>query len=101
MLDTSAASVNSALQRARVTLEGLSLARDHRGLPASRAERAVVERFADAFERGDVDGVVSLLTENAWTRMPSLSRTSTKAGPQSAASWPRARSGRTAGVCAC
>ena len=70
MLDTSAASVNSALQRARVTLEGLSLARDHRGLPASRAERAVVERFADAFERGDVDGVVSLLTENAWTRMP-------------------------------
>src|SRR4029450_1477399 len=38
--------------------------------PGSRRERELVGRFAAAYERGDVDAVVSLLTEDAWVRMP-------------------------------
>ena len=37
---------------------------------ARAAERDVLTRFADAFERGDVDAVVALLTDDAWIRMP-------------------------------
>ena len=39
-------------------------------LPGSKAERDVVGRFADALEAGDVDGVVALLTDDAWLTMP-------------------------------
>jgi RNA polymerase sigma-70 factor (TIGR02960 family) len=69
MLGTSAASVNSALQRARAALDA---APERQGgtLPDSPAERALVSRFGDAFERGDVDAVVALLTDDAWIRMP-------------------------------
>jgi RNA polymerase sigma-70 factor (TIGR02960 family) len=70
MLDTSEASVNSALQRARGALESAALPAEGRGLPRARESRELLGRFADAFEEGDVDGVVALLTEDAWTRMP-------------------------------
>ena len=39
-------------------------------LPRSAAEAALVGRFVDAFERGDLDGVVALLTEDARLAMP-------------------------------
>ena len=66
------ASVNSALQRARAALESRLPAgdRDHAPLPESAAERAVVGRFADALEAGDIDEVVALLTDDAWLTMP-------------------------------
>jgi RNA polymerase sigma-70 factor (ECF subfamily) len=72
MLDTSEPSVNSALQRARATLDErrLTAGRERAPLPSSPQERALVGRFADAFERGDVDGVVALLTDDAWLTMP-------------------------------
>jgi RNA polymerase sigma-70 factor (TIGR02960 family) len=71
MLGTSEASVMSALHRARATLEGeLQAARERAPLPSSPAERKLVARFTDAFEGGDVDGVVALLTADGSLTMP-------------------------------
>ena len=71
MLDTTEATVNSALQRARAGLrERLSPARDRAPAPGSARERELASRFADAFERGEVDRLVALLTEDAWVTMP-------------------------------
>ena len=73
MLDTSEASVNSALQRARATQEA-RLRPDPERMPLSRSPRAreLADRFADAVEGGNVDGMVSLLTEDALLTMPPL-----------------------------
>jgi len=72
MLSVSEASVNSALQRARVTMERALPGpdRERAPLPRSLKEREVASRFAVAFAGGDVDGVVSLLTDDAWFTMP-------------------------------
>jgi RNA polymerase sigma-70 factor (TIGR02960 family) len=72
LLDTSEASVNSALQRARATMTALLPAadREHAPLPRSAKERELAERFAAAFANDDVDGVVALLTDDAWFSMP-------------------------------
>jgi RNA polymerase sigma-70 factor (TIGR02960 family) len=72
MLDGSEASVNSALQRARAAFEARLPAadRDRAPLPRSTRERELVGRFADAFEGGDVDAIVALLTDDAWLTMP-------------------------------
>jgi len=75
MLDTSEASVNSALQRARATMTALLPAadRERAPLPRSARERELAQRFAAAFADDDVDGVVALLTEDAWFTMPPAS----------------------------
>jgi RNA polymerase sigma-70 factor (TIGR02960 family) len=70
MLGTGEAAVTSALQRARAALDAAPERSVGGTLPGSRAERDVLTRFADAFERGDVDAVVELLTDDAWIRMP-------------------------------
>jgi RNA polymerase sigma-70 factor (TIGR02960 family) len=71
MLDTSEVSVNSALQRARAALEErLPADRTRAPLPRSARERELVDRFAAAFEADDVDGVIALLTDDAWVTMP-------------------------------
>jgi RNA polymerase sigma-70 factor (TIGR02960 family) len=70
MLETSEASVNSALQRARAALEAAPERPDGASLPASPAQRELLERFGEAFEAGDVGAVVELLGEEAWIRMP-------------------------------
>jgi RNA polymerase sigma-70 factor (TIGR02960 family) len=72
ILETSQSSVNSALLRARATLDTRlgSGQRDRAPLPRSRHERELVGRFAQAFEDGDVDGVIALLTDDAWLTMP-------------------------------
>jgi RNA polymerase sigma-70 factor (TIGR02960 family) len=72
ILETTEAGVHSALQRARATLERARAGTPpERGpLPRSRAERELVGRFADAFERGDVEAVVALLAEDAALTMP-------------------------------
>ena len=66
------ASVTSALHRARSALEaGLPVGpREQVPVPNSRDERELVTRFIDAFEGGDVEGVVALLTDDAWFTMP-------------------------------
>ena len=71
MLQASEAMVNSALQRARSALDArLEPARARASAPHSPRERELAESFADAFEQGDTDGVVSLLTDDAWVTMP-------------------------------
>ena len=72
MLDSSEASVKSALQRARATLdERLPLGgRERAPLPRSERERELVAHFATAVESGDSDSVVALLTDDAWLTMP-------------------------------
>ncbi len=72
ILDTSAASVNSLLRRARGALETRlpATGRERTPLPNSKLERDIVGRLADAFEIGDIDSVVALLTDDAWLTMP-------------------------------
>jgi RNA polymerase sigma-70 factor (TIGR02960 family) len=72
LLDTSEASVNSALQRARATMTALLPAadRERAPLPRSPKERELAERFATAYAEDDVAGVVALLTDDAWFSMP-------------------------------
>src|SRR5262249_43302913 len=72
MLESTEASVNSALQRARSGLDARTAegGRERAPLPSSQHERELLGRFADAFERGDVHGVVALMTDDAWLRMP-------------------------------
>ena len=68
MLGVSEGSVTSALHRARTAMKPVPVERAP--LPGSPSERALVARFTDAFERGDVDGVVALLTGDALLTMP-------------------------------
>jgi RNA polymerase sigma-70 factor (TIGR02960 family) len=71
MLDTTEASVNSMLQRARSAFEQrVPAPRDRAPAPRSQREHEVVARFTEAFERGDVAAVVALLTDDAWLSMP-------------------------------
>jgi len=68
MLGVTEVSVNRALQRARRALQPEQ--RDTAPLPGSREERELVARFTQAFEAGDVPGVVALLTDDALLTMP-------------------------------
>jgi RNA polymerase sigma-70 factor (TIGR02960 family) len=74
MLQTSQASVNSLLRRAREAFESRlpAAGRERAPLPASNVEREIVGRFADTVEAGDIDGMVALLTDDAWLTMPPL-----------------------------
>jgi RNA polymerase sigma-70 factor (ECF subfamily) len=68
LLDTSVASVNSALQRARATLSESDLETQERELTAD--ERALVDKFVGAFERYEIDELTTLLREDATQSMP-------------------------------
>jgi RNA polymerase sigma-70 factor (ECF subfamily) len=72
-LDTTPASVNSALQRARAAVEERTPARSQqatlRALGDDRV-RELVESYVDAWERGDVDAVVAMLAQDATFSMP-------------------------------
>jgi RNA polymerase sigma-70 factor (TIGR02960 family) len=70
MLGSSEASVNSALQRARATMDSRLPGPDRAPLPRSARERDLAARFAAAYAEDDVDGVVALLTDDAWFTMP-------------------------------
>ena len=74
MLDTSEASVNSLLRRARAAFESRlpATGRERAPLPNSKLERDTVDRFAETVENGDIDGMVALLTDDAWLTMPPL-----------------------------
>jgi RNA polymerase sigma-70 factor (ECF subfamily) len=69
LLDTSVASVNSALQRARATLAGADLGTTQAD-PMDADQQALVARYVDAFERYDITSLVSLLHEDAVMSMP-------------------------------
>jgi RNA polymerase sigma-70 factor (TIGR02960 family) len=72
MLDTSAASVNSLLQRARGAFDSRlpATGRDRAPLPHSQREREIVGAFAEAVQAGDTESVIALLTDDAWLTMP-------------------------------
>ena len=74
MLQTSEASVNSLLRRARAAFESRlpATGRERAPLPNSKLERDVVGRFAETVENGDIDAMVALLTDDAWLTMPPL-----------------------------
>jgi RNA polymerase sigma-70 factor (TIGR02960 family) len=74
MLDSSEASVNSLLRRARAAFESRlpATGRERAPVPHSKVEQDVVGRFAETVENGDIDGMVALLTDDAWLTMPPL-----------------------------
>jgi RNA polymerase sigma-70 factor (TIGR02960 family) len=72
MLGTTPTAVKGTLQRARAALDEH---RDQAGCgrvprPGSDRELAMARRFADAYAAADIDGVVALLTDDAWLSMP-------------------------------
>ncbi|HEY1286254.1 MAG TPA: sigma-70 family RNA polymerase sigma factor [Solirubrobacterales bacterium] len=74
-LDTSVASVNSALQRARASVEERTPERSQQQTLRELGDegvREIVEGYVDAWERGDVEAVVAMLTEDAAFTMPPL-----------------------------
>ena len=71
LLDTTVASVNSALQRARATLADHPINEETAHARADDPEQqALLSRYVDAFERYDIDSLVSLLHEDAIMSMP-------------------------------
>jgi RNA polymerase sigma-70 factor (TIGR02960 family) len=73
ILGVSEDSLTSALKRARAALERQQPAQhDPAPPPGSRAERVLVRRLTKAFEAADIDGIVALMTEDAWMTMPPL-----------------------------
>ncbi|GAA2300444.1 sigma-70 family RNA polymerase sigma factor [Glycomyces scopariae] len=72
LLDTTTASVNSALQRARSTLDSRPFTDAGRARPLDEDDRELVGRFAAAFERADVPALVRLLSDDVRFTMPPL-----------------------------
>jgi RNA polymerase sigma-70 factor, ECF subfamily len=68
LLETTVASVNSALQRARATLAEVGGRPEPR--PLDGDARELLARYVDAFERYDIDAFVRLLHEDATQHMP-------------------------------
>jgi len=70
LLETSIASVNSALQRARATLEASGVTSDDPAPPMDDAQRQLLARYVQAFERYDIKALTSLIREDATQSMP-------------------------------
>jgi RNA polymerase sigma-70 factor (ECF subfamily) len=70
LLGTSVAAVNSALQRARATLKTSRVGSTSPVAPMDDAQRALVAKFVDAFQRYDVDSLASLIRKDAIQSMP-------------------------------
>jgi RNA polymerase sigma-70 factor (ECF subfamily) len=75
MLDSTVESVTSALKRARASLERrLASTSEHRAAPAadSPAEQTLVAQFVQAYEAGNVEALVRLLTDDVLVSMPPI-----------------------------
>jgi RNA polymerase sigma-70 factor (ECF subfamily) len=70
LLETTVASVNSALQRARATLAVAGVDEGGRTEELGEPERALLARYVEAFERYDIESLVALLHEDASISMP-------------------------------
>jgi RNA polymerase sigma-70 factor (ECF subfamily) len=70
LLDTSVASVNSALQRARATLEEQELSPADASRSVDEADEELLARYVAAFEAYDIDTLVPLIKEDAIQSMP-------------------------------
>jgi RNA polymerase sigma-70 factor, ECF subfamily len=75
MLETSVASVNSALQRARKTLAERTPEQTQQATMRALGDegvRELVDRYLDAWDREDIEGVLAMLTDDACFSMPPL-----------------------------
>jgi len=70
LLETTVASVNSALQRARSTIASSDPNQNQPTEPMDDARQALLARYVDAFERYDMDSLTALLHEDATWNMP-------------------------------
>ena len=70
LLETSVASVNSALQRARATLEVSKVAASTTTPSVDAADAELLARYVDAFQRYDMDALTALIHEDATQSMP-------------------------------
>jgi RNA polymerase sigma-70 factor (TIGR02960 family) len=76
MLGSTVDSVNSALKRARASLQRARSAdtgREPAPVSGSPAEEAIVAKFASAWEAADLDALVALLTDDVFVSMPPMS----------------------------
>jgi RNA polymerase sigma-70 factor, ECF subfamily len=69
LLETSVPAVNSALQRARATLDSTDVADAGKGA-LSEHDRELLTRYVDAFQRYDMDALTALIHEDATQSMP-------------------------------
>jgi RNA polymerase sigma-70 factor (TIGR02960 family) len=75
MLDSTVDSVNSALKRARASLQRrppLTAGHEPPPAPGSPAEDAIVAKFVSAYESADLDALVALLTDDVFMSMPPM-----------------------------
>jgi RNA polymerase sigma-70 factor (ECF subfamily) len=70
LLDSTVASVNSALQRARSTLAAGNVGDSETSEPIDDAKQALLARYVQAFESYDMDSLTALLKEDATWNMP-------------------------------
>jgi RNA polymerase sigma-70 factor, ECF subfamily len=70
LLETSVASVNSSLQRARASLDLCDLTAGEPLKPLDEEQQALLQRYVAAFEAYDMDAIASLLHEDAKQSMP-------------------------------
>jgi RNA polymerase sigma-70 factor, ECF subfamily len=84
LLDTTVVSVNSALQRARATLAGLELD-DRHPQSVDDEQRRLLDEYVNAFERYDIDRLVTLLRDDVVMSMPPYPLW--MQGPQEVADW--------------
>jgi RNA polymerase sigma-70 factor (ECF subfamily) len=70
LLETSVASVNSALQRARATLEATDVSAADTSPSVDEADAELLARYVEAFERYDMAALTSLIHEDATQSMP-------------------------------
>jgi RNA polymerase sigma-70 factor (ECF subfamily) len=71
ILGSTEESVTSALKRARATIRlGQPAGAQPPPQPGSASERQLIERLTRAYETGDIDGIITLFTDDAWLTMP-------------------------------
>jgi RNA polymerase sigma-70 factor (ECF subfamily) len=70
LLDTTAAAINGMLRRARARLEQAAPDADQMHEPAESGDRALLDRYATAFENADITTIMQLLREDAVFEMP-------------------------------
>jgi len=72
ILGTTVVSVNSSLQRARTRVKEAGAGQEPHREPSATEQRAWVDRYMEAFERADIEGLKRLLTEDVLMEMPPM-----------------------------
>ena len=70
LLETSVPAVNSALQRARATLEAIDVGATTAAPSVETADAELLARYVDAFQRYDMEALTALIHEDATQSMP-------------------------------